>query len=171
MTMDRGTPSVPARWEEDYVGSRQQSSMQSAVRDMAGSLVALAAFVVLAQANAAACRCPVHVSASTFYRKAQFVVTGKVVEVHANANGDGWTATVAVDRAWKAEVPKTISISTHTTCAFEFTRGAEYLLYLFRDPAGGFYTSKCVGNLPVAEAGARLRWLERNGTPASTAGS
>jgi len=168
--MDRATPSVPVGRERDLVGSRQRTSMQSAVREHVCSVAMLAAFVILAQANVLACRCPEHVSAATHYKKAQFVVTGKVVEVHANANGDGWTASVVVDRAWKGDIPKTISISTHTTCAFEFTQGAEYLLYLFRAPDGGFYTSKCVGNLPLADAGARLKWLEQNGKSASTAG-
>jgi hypothetical protein len=144
--------------------------MQPGVGGFASSVAGLAAFVILAQASALACRCPEHVSAAAHYKKAQFVVTAKVVEVHANTDGNGWTATVAVDRAWKAEVPKTISISTHTTCAFEFTQGAEYLLYLFRAPDGGFYTSKCVGNLPLGDAGARLKWLEQNGKSASTAG-
>jgi len=133
-------------------------------------LIVFLIFLILAPAKASACRCPEHVSSATYYKKAQFVVTGKVVEVHANANGDGWTATVEVARAWKADVPKTISISTSTDCALHFTQAAEYLLYLFPAPGGGYYTSTCAGNLPIADAGPRLKWLEQHASVSSTAG-
>jgi hypothetical protein len=141
-----------------------------ALRNFAYALTGLAAFFILAPLNASACRCPEHVTSATYYKKAQFVVTGKVLEVHANAKGDVWTATVTVDRAWKAAVPKTISISTSTTCAFDFTQGAEYLLYLFPTKGGGYYTSKCVGNLPLAKAEPRRKWLEQHASAASTTG-
>lgn len=141
-----------------------------ALRNLACSLTGLAAFFILIPLNASACRCPEHVPSATYYKKAQFVVTGKVLEVHANAKGDMWTATVTVDRAWKADVPKTISISTSTTCAFDFTQGAEYLLYLFPTKDGSYYTSKCVGNLPLANAEPRLKWLEQHASAASAKG-
>jgi hypothetical protein len=143
---------------------------RSALRKLACALAGLTAFLILAPVKASACRCPEHVSSATYYKKAQFVITGKVVEVHANANGDGWTATVTVDRAWKADVPKTISISTSSDCALHFAQDAEYLLYLFRAPGGGYYTSMCAGNLPLAEAGPRVKWLEQHASKASIAG-
>jgi hypothetical protein len=143
---------------------------RSALRKLAWALAGLTGFLILAPVKASACRCPEHVSSATYYKKAQFVVTGKIVEVHPNANADGWTATVAVDRAWKADVPQTISISTSTDCALHFTQGAQYLLYLFPAPGGGYYTSMCAGNLVLAEAGPRLKWLEQHASVASTAG-
>jgi hypothetical protein len=133
-------------------------------------LVGVVAFLILVPETASACRCPEHASATTCYKKAQLVIIGKVLEVQANPGGDQTTATLTVDRAWKADVPKTISISTSTTCAFNFTQGTEYLLYLFRTPNGGYYTSKCVGNLPVREAASRLKWLQQHASVASTTG-
>jgi hypothetical protein len=154
------------------MGSPEWSSMpRPALRKLACALTGLAAFLILAPVKMSACRCPEHVSSASYYKKAQFVVTGKVVEVHPNAKGDGWTATVAVDRAWKADVPKTISISTSTDCALHFTQGAEYLLFLFPAPGGGYYTSTCAGNLALVAAGPRLKWLEQHASVASTAGS
>lgn len=148
--------------------SLQRSSMRR-LRILASELAGLAALLVLPQVNAWACRCPEHVPVMDYYEKAQYVVTGKVVELHANGK-DGSSATVTVNRVWKADVPKTISISTRTSCAFNVNQGAEYLLYLFRTPDGGYYTSKCVGDLPLKQAESRLKWLEQHAVTASTTG-
>jgi hypothetical protein len=92
------------------------------------------------------------------------VVTGKVSALRTNSDGNGSTATFTVTHSWKAEVPQTISVSTSTTCAFNFVQGEEYLLYLYRTPEGGYYTSKCVGDLPMAKAEAALSWLKVHGS-------
>jgi hypothetical protein len=41
--------------------------------------------------------------------------------------------------------------------------GEEYLLYLYRTAQGGYYTSKCVGDLPLAKAEPALSWLKHHG--------
>ena len=149
----------------------RSSNLRSSAAKLCLALTALAGFVILLPGRALACRCPEYVRAETPYERAHFVITGKVVEVRPNADGDGWTATVTVDHAWKADIPKTISISSHTTCAFKFEQGADYVLYLFRNKKdGSYYTSKCAGNLPIADAASRLKWLEQHGTAASITG-
>lgn len=124
-------------------------------------LLALLSFVPEA---ALACRCPAHLPFSKAYARAQSVVTGKVSAVAANSDGNGSTATVTISHSWKAQAPETISVSTSTTCAFNFVQGEEYLLYLYRTPEGGYYTSKCVGDLPLAKADAALGWLKIHGS-------
>lgn len=124
-------------------------------------LLALLSFVPEA---ALACRCPAHLPFSKAYARAESVVTGKVSAVATNPDGNGSTATVTVSHAWKAQSPQTISVSTSTTCAFNFVQGEEYLLYLYRTPDGGYYTSKCVGDLPLAKAEAALAWLKIHGS-------
>jgi len=125
-------------------------------------LLALLPFVPEA---ALACRCPAHLPFSKAYGRAQSVVTGKVSAVAPNSDGNGSTATVTVSHSWKAQAPETISVSTSTTCAFNFVQGEEYLLYLYRTPEGSYYTSKCVGDLPIAKAESALSWLKIHGSP------
>lgn len=143
-----------ARWQASRYSRRRLSSPFLL-------LIALLPFVPVA---ALACRCPTHLPFSKAYERAQSVVTGKVSAVATNPDGNGSTATVTVSHAWKAQVSQTISVSTSTTCAFNFVQGEEYLLYLYRTPEGGYYTSKCVGDLPIAKAEPALSWLKIHGS-------
>jgi hypothetical protein len=129
----------------------------------ARALLLLIALLVYAPEAVFACRCPAHRSFSDAYARAESVVTGKVSALQKNADGNGSTATVIVSQSWKAQAPQTISVSTSTTCAFNFVQGEEYLLYLYRTSQGGYYTSKCVGDLPLAKAEPALSWLKRHG--------
>jgi hypothetical protein len=121
------------------------------------------ALLAFAPAAAFACRCPAHRSLSDAYRRAASVITGKVTALQKNADGNGSTATLTVSQSWKAQAPQIISVSTSTTCAFNFVEGEEYLLYLYRTEKGGYYTSKCVGDLPLAKAETALSWLKLHG--------
>jgi hypothetical protein len=127
------------------------------------AFLALIALLVFAPDAALACRCPAHLSFSQAYERAQSVVVGKVSALQTNTDGNGSTATVTVSQSWKAQAAPTISVSTSTTCAFNFVQGEEFLLYLFRTPEGGYYTSKCVGDLPLAKAEPALSWLKGHG--------
>jgi hypothetical protein len=101
-------------------------------RVFARALLLLIALLVYAPEAVFACRCPAHRSFSDAYARAESVVTGKVSALQTNADGNGSTATVIVSQSWKAQAPQTISVSTSTTCAFNFVQGEEYLLYLYQ---------------------------------------
>ena len=164
------SPEVPL---EACAGVRSSAST-GLPRVFARALLLPIVFLVFAPAAALACRCPEHRSFSDAYTRAESVITGKVTALEKNADGNGSTATLAVSQAWKAQAPQTISVSTSTTCAFNFVQGEEYLLYLYRTAQGGYYTSKCVGDLPLARAAPALSWLKRHGKslpPASATSS
>lgn len=112
-----------------------------------------------------ACRCPDGVPASTAYRQAQVVVLATVVQVSGDRDREGATAVVTVSRAWKAPVDERIEIFTNTTCAFDFQPGQTYLLYVQKTAAGArYWTKRCFGNLPAADAARHIRWLDRHGS-------
>lgn len=122
---------------------------------------------VLLPGIAAACRCPATPPApSAAYRRADFVVVARVADVKQDADHNGYTVSLNVSLGWKKKVPREISVSTRTTCAFPFTAGEEYLLYLFSKPGGGYSTSKCVGDQPSAGAGKALDWLKAHAAAA-----
>ena len=75
---------------------------------------------------------------------------------------------IAVSQSWKAQVLQSVSVSTSSSCAFEFVEGGEYLLYLYRTPDGGYFTSRCVGDVALTKAGHALLWLKRHGAAQSS---
>ena len=113
-----------------------------------------------------ACRCPDSISPTTAYQQADIVLLGKVMAVEGDINREGATARISVSEVWKKKIQHEVSVSTATTCAFEFKLNEEYLLYLRESPDGKHYTTKkCVGNLPISEAGDVLNKLKHQGTP------
>jgi hypothetical protein len=116
--------------------------------------------------QALACRCSLGLSERAAYQRAHVVVVGRVDKVAPHADQNGSTATLTVTQGWKKRVSHEIQVETSTDCAFQFSDGQEYLLYLYDEPNGGFYTSECVGNAQLLHAGHPLDWLKRHGTPA-----
>jgi hypothetical protein len=112
---------------------------------------------------APACRCPAFPSPHAAYGRAHLVVAATVTNATPNAAQDQATATLRVSKGWKKKAPREISVSTSSSCAFAFTTGEEYLLYLFETSDGGYFTSKCVGNQPLREASRALKWLKEHG--------
>jgi len=129
-------------------------------------IAAIAFGISLAAADDAwACRCPASVSPATAYKRAHVVVTGKVASVQPLPQQQGTNAIVTVSTNWKKKVASEISVSTETTCAYNFEAGSEYLLYLFETKDGNYYTSLCAGNQPLAAAAKSMTWLRKSGKP------
>ena len=127
----------------------------------------LLAFCAAVAPPAFACRCSPGMSLTTTYQRASRVVVGRVDKVSPHADQNGSTATVLVSQGWKGPVAHEITVDSMTTCAFPFAAGQEYLLYLYDEPEGRYYTSICAGNVVVAEAARALEWLKRHGAPSA----
>ena len=124
-------------------------------------LLAAALVVQTSAAPARACRCVEGLTPKRAYWNAQVVVVGRVVSLETTeARTQAQRATVAVERAWKASVPETVTVYTDSTCAFAFTQGERYLLYLAAAPGKVFGTSRCAGNRDLDAATRDLRWLK-----------
>jgi len=54
-----------------------------------------------------------------------------------------------------------VTILTDGTCAFPFTAGERYLLFLQRTASGDFGTTKCAGDKAERSAATELSWLEK----------
>jgi hypothetical protein len=113
--------------------------------------------------RADACRCLEPSSAAAAYRGADAAVVGKVLSVAPGSATDESEAVIEVEEAWKARMLKTVHISTGTDCAFNFTKGASYLLFLVRDADGRYSTERCMGNREISKAASFLAWLRKNG--------
>ena len=127
----------------------------------------LLAFCAAVAPPALACRCSPGMSQTATYQRASRVIVGRVDKVAPHADQNGSTATVMVSRSWKGPVPREITVDSRTTCAFPFAAGQEYLLYLYDEPDGRYYTSICAGNAVMAEAARALEWLKRHGAPSA----
>jgi len=117
--------------------------------------------------DAIACRCAGALSPRAAYQRAPVVVRAEVRSVTGDINKAGVTATLRVSQAWKKRVSREVTVFTNTTCAFVFRPGTEYLLYLYETPAEGYYTARCLGNLPITAANQSLAWLDRYGALAA----
>jgi hypothetical protein len=134
------------------------------------SKLILILFVVLTAAiSAYPCRC-VPASLRTYYRRAEAVVTAKVISVSTSVEGDRLTtAKLELIDVWKKALPKQIEVITGTSCVYNFQVGEKHLLYLQNAPAGKFSTMRCQGNLPLNKAQKSLNWLKRYGKKMSPA--
>lgn len=143
-------------------------SMRDVSRGMAGYILLL---LLALPASSLACRCIEDIAPASAYRQADVVVWGQARAVRGDINKEGTTVNIHVIKAWKKTVRAEIEVMTSTTCAFEFSTGGEYLLYLHASPDGARYTTKrCVGNRIIAEAQKALDWLKRYGVPAAVEG-
>jgi hypothetical protein len=124
----------------------------------------LALFVVLTAAVAAfPCRC-VPASLQTYYKRADAVVTAKVLSVSTSTEGDQLTTVeLEVIDAWKKDLPKEIKAITGSSCIYIFQVGEKHLLYLKNTPTDEFSTMRCQGNLPLNKAQKSLNWLKKYG--------
>jgi hypothetical protein len=139
------------------------------------SLLLFASLYTQAQSSLA-CRCREPDSPAAAYKAAYAVARGKLSTLTSPAANGNVEATLQVESAWKAALPSSIRITTGSDCAFPFVAGESYLLFVVRTPEGSFTTGRCMGNRTLAEAGAFLTWLDKNGareakTPAAGAPS
>lgn len=122
--------------------------------------------------GAMACRCT-EPSAAAAYRGADAVVQARVVAVSGDPEAEGGAVVrLTVDRSWKSSTAAQIDVATRSTCAYPFAVGQDLLVYLTR--AGGaapWFTQRCRGNRPLAEAAGALGWLARHGRPAASPAS
>jgi hypothetical protein len=124
----------------------------------------LVLFVVLAAAvSAFPCSCA-PASLKTFYKRADAVVTAKVISVSNSTEGEvTTTAQLEVIDVWKRGLPKQIEVMTGSSCAYDFRGGEKHLLYLQKTQANKFSTMQCQGNLSLNKAQKSLKWLKRYG--------
>jgi hypothetical protein len=124
----------------------------------------LVLFVVLTAAFAAfPCSC-VPASLKTYYKRADAVVTAKVISVSNSTEGEvTTTAELDVIDVWKLGLPKQIEVMTGSSCAYDFQVGEKHLLYLQKTQADKFSTMQCQGNLSLNKAQKSLKWLKRYG--------
>jgi hypothetical protein len=131
---------------------------------MVGFLIKISCLLMLLMifpSVALACRCAGPTSPSAAYKRAHVVVVGKVAKIVSKSETDS-TATIIVSQVWKENMAHEITVSTSTTCAFDFVVGDNYILYLYKAPDGGYYTSRCVGNSLFSKGTNIITWLKRN---------
>jgi hypothetical protein len=124
----------------------------------------LVLFVILTGAvSALPCSC-VPASLKTYYRRADAVVTAKVISVSNSTEGEvTTTAKLEIIDVWKRGLPKQIEVMTGSSCAYDFQVGEKHLLYLQKSRADKFSTMQCQGNLSLNKAQKSLNWLKRYG--------
>lgn len=128
--------------------------------------IPLILLVALWPAQVFACRC-VEPDPRAAYSNTDTVAIVEIYDV-AVLPDDIKRAEGKVLKAWKANLPDSLSIFTGENCRYDFRKGTTYLLYLKRSPQGEYGTYRCRGNLPYVEAATRLKWLEQHGKPADT---
>jgi len=129
----------------------------------------------LTSASAAfACRCREPKSTQEAYDNARAVIIAKVVELQADARGDGVTAVLLVTHAWKQDLPARLIVVSATTCKYDLKPGGDYLLFLGHDPKmlrgadpKTFTTGICLGNETLAAADKAIQWLNNHGRASS----
>jgi hypothetical protein len=128
----------------------------------------LVLFVVLTAAvSAFPCRC-VPATLKTYYKRADAVVTAKVISVSNSTEGEvTTTAKLEIINVWKRGLPKQIEVITGSSCAYDLQVGEEHLLYLQKTQADKFSTMRCQGNLPLNKSQKSLNWLKRYGKKSS----
>jgi hypothetical protein len=124
----------------------------------------LVLFVVLTAAvSASPCVC-VPASPKTYYKRADAVVTAKVISVSNSTEGEvSTTAKLEIIDVWKRAVPKQIEVITGSSCEYDFQIGEKHLLYLQKTQTDKFSTMQCQGNLSLNKAQKSLNWLKRYG--------
>ncbi len=99
------------------------------------------------------------------YSRALAVVRAKVSNVTPNPKIDGLTVILQVSDAWKASLPRMITVETGTDCRYPFEEGKEYLVVVLKSPSG-YTTGRCLGNRPASEARRAIEWLNAKGVRA-----
>lgn len=128
----------------------------------ASALLALLAAGTLTS-RARACRCLEPSSPAAAYRAAHAAFVGRVIGVAPQAEPQAAEVTLEVSRAWKADLPHILQVSAGAVCAFPLAIGSSYLLFLSRDASGAYFTERCMGNRPLADAASFIAWLGKNG--------
>lgn len=127
----------------------------------------LGVFLVLTGTIAAfPCKC-VPASLSKYYRRADAVVTAKVISVSTDSE-QITTAQLEISQVWKKDLPKQIEVMTGSSCAYNFQVNEKHLLYLQSRSSGQFSTMKCQGNLPLDKSLKSQNWLKKYGKKANT---
>lgn len=121
--------------------------------------VSLTVVILFSIADASACRCK-ETSLDMAYKQADAIVHCEIVKIVRAAEGSGSTATLKVLKAWKADVPEEITVTTATSCAYVWNEGEEHLIFLVCDSAGVYSTGRCLGNQRIADGGKLLPWLD-----------
>jgi hypothetical protein len=123
----------------------------------------LVLFLVLAgTVSVLPCKC-VPSSLSSYYRRADAVVTGTVISVSTD-DAKNITAKLGVSERWKRALPAQIDVITeNSSCAYDLQVDGKYLLYLKAMPSGKFSTMQCQGNIVFDKSQKARNWLRRYG--------
>jgi hypothetical protein len=126
-------------------------------------IILVIAVILTAAAAALPCSC-VPATLKTYYKRADAVVTAKVISVSNSTEGEmTTTAKLEVIGVWKQRLPKQIEVISGSSCVYNFQVGEAHLLYLQKARADKFSTMNCQGNLPLDKAQKSLSWLKRYG--------
>jgi hypothetical protein len=129
-------------------------------------LLAVSVFVLIFIGTAYPCTC-VKDSLKGYYKKADSIVTAKVLEV--TDSQDFINVKLEISAAWKQKVPQIISIILDKdSCNYTLEVGEEHLLYLKRLDSEKWTTNKCMGNLLKNKSANVQKWLKINGKKAIT---
>jgi hypothetical protein len=125
---------------------------------------ALFIFFIVYSSQSYACRCAGDLTPKQAYEKADIVLIGTATTISGDPFKKGGSSiNIDVARAWKCHSPRVIKIFSSTSCAFNFSVGEQYLLYLNKVKGEDYYaTDVCRGNVPVSEADDKLHWLKNN---------
>jgi len=115
--------------------------------------VLLTVVILLSIADALACRCK-EPSLDMAYKQADAIVHCEIIKIARAAEGSGSPTILKVLKAWKADVPEEIAVTTATSCAYVWNEGEKHLIFLVRDSAGVYSTGRCLGNQRIG------RWRE-----------
>src|SRR5215471_4839831 len=98
------------------------------------------------------------------------VFSGKVTKTIWADCGRRLIVSITVDKIWKGEVNREITIYTAgsgASCGFAFRRGTSYLVYCYRGDDGELWTNLCTRTASLAAAAPDRRYLGRFTKPLS----
>jgi hypothetical protein len=100
--------------------------------------------------------------------EARAVFSGKVLEVIKNPGEYEVTVKLKVEKSWKGNVPRQITVSTATDsamCGYNFEVGQSYLIYASGTNINNLQTNICTRTAKSLQAKADLRVLGRGRIP------
>lgn len=91
-------------------------------------VLTFAVFVlVLSATDIFACSCLQPSSVEETFKTSFAVFSGEVIKV--SETDDGIKAKIRVEKTWKGNLPKVITIRSRVMCLFNFIKGKKYLIY------------------------------------------
>ena len=110
------------------------------------------------------CRC-LEPTVADAYEAARLVALVRVDSTVPGPAGERVEARAV--RAWKADIPRTITFLNDADCDFPLQSGDLYVLYFARGVDGTLSTGRCKGNRREPDAMVVLEWLHHHGRPSS----